>query len=120
VVLAKLGTDAGPLWTGSTHLPRGDAGARADALRRLSGIAETLDGHWLICGDFNTPASAWLRADGRFAAFPPSAQPTYPADQPAEPIDYCIASPELSVKAEALPVAGSDHYPILVSCNVSA
>jgi endonuclease/exonuclease/phosphatase family metal-dependent hydrolase len=120
VVLARLGTGAGPLWVGSTHLPRGDADARTAALRRLSRVAGKLDGHWLICGDYNTPASSWLDRTGRFTALPRSAQPTYPVGQPTEPIDYCITSPELSATAEVLPTTGSDHYPILVSCIVPA
>jgi endonuclease/exonuclease/phosphatase family metal-dependent hydrolase len=115
VTLAKLGDPARSFWVGSTHLPRDDADARMAALGRLTGIAHELDGHWLVCGDFNTPSSAWLGSDSLFTAFPQPEQPTYPVGQPAEPIDYCIASPGLSVEVEVLPVAGSDHYPVLLS-----
>ena len=120
VVLAKLGIRSAALWVGSTHLPREDADARTVALSRLSMIAGNLDGPWLICGDFNTPASTWLGSNSRLVVFPRSAQPTYPADQPSEPIDYCIASPRLPIEARVLTVAGSDHYPILLSCTVPA
>src|SRR5215475_7706157 len=120
VVLAKLGVPSAPLWVGSTHLPREDADARTAALNRLTGIIGDLDSHWLICGDFNTPASTWLDSNNQVAAFPQPAQPTYPTVQPSEPIDYCIASPRLPIEARVLTVAGSDHYPILLSCTVPA
>ncbi len=42
-----------------------------------------------------------------------------PADQPVEPIDYCIASPGVSAEADVLPVPGSDHLPILVRAELA-
>lgn len=43
---------------------------------------------------------------------------TYPASQPVEPIDYCIASPGIRLSAEVLSAAGSDHLPQLVAARL--
>lgn len=86
VVLAKLGSFPAPLWVGSTHLPPSDAQARTDALRRLATLAQKLDGHWVICGDFNTPASSWLDDWPSVVVCPEPAQPTYPATEPVKAI----------------------------------
>ena len=45
------------------------------------------------------------------------AQLTYPADEPAEPIDYCLASAAFRLDAEVLPRSGSDHLPLLISAR---
>jgi endonuclease/exonuclease/phosphatase family metal-dependent hydrolase len=42
---------------------------------------------------------------------------TYPASAPAEPIDYCIASPGFQLDAEVLDSAASDHLPLLISAH---
>jgi endonuclease/exonuclease/phosphatase family metal-dependent hydrolase len=42
---------------------------------------------------------------------------TYPADAPAEPIDYCIASPGFRLDAEPLHITGSDHLPVLITAH---
>jgi endonuclease/exonuclease/phosphatase family metal-dependent hydrolase len=113
VTLAKMGS----FWVGSTHLPRGSAKARTAALRRLISVAGELDGAWLVCGDFNTPASSWLsRADAVVTA-PRPAQATHPADKPVEAIDYCLASSGVSLDAEVLDTSGSDHLPVLVTAR---
>lgn len=114
VILGRFG--AAPdesLWIGSTHLPREDVDARVNALNRLRTFTQGLEDAWMICGDFNTPASAWVQDTDPLAAFPEPAQPTYPTDQPSEPIDYCIARPGLLLDARALSVDGSDHRPVL-------
>lgn len=111
VVFAKLRCLQSSLWFGSTHLPRSDAQARANALDRLMTLTWKLDGHWLLCGDFNTPASSWLDSDRSVVVCPEPVQPTYPASEPAEPIDYCVGSPGLVVEGEVLRVEGSDHLP---------
>lgn len=113
-VFAKLGFSLSSLWFGSTHLPRSDSQARANALCRLITLTQKLDGHWLACGDFNTPASSWLDDDHSVVVCPEPAQPTYPANEPVEQIDYCVASPGLLVEGRVLPVSGSDHLPLLV------
>jgi hypothetical protein len=48
------------------------------------------DGRWLVCGDFNIPASPWLGNDHSVVVCPESAQPTYPAHWPVEPIDLWV------------------------------
>jgi endonuclease/exonuclease/phosphatase family metal-dependent hydrolase len=117
-VFAKLGFLQSPLWFGSTHLSRSDSQARANGLRRLMALTQKLDGHWLVCGDFNTPASSWLHNDRSVVVCPEPAQPTYPADEPVEPIDYCVASPGLLMEGKVLPVEGSDHLPLVVFVRV--
>jgi endonuclease/exonuclease/phosphatase family metal-dependent hydrolase len=114
VLLMKLKLEDDSCWIGSTHLPRGNPEARTQAMRRLSAIISKLAGRWLICGDFNAPPSSWPHEEWPFIEFPGSAQPTYPAEQPTEPIDYCIASPGTILTARVLPVAGSDHLPLYV------
>lgn len=115
VVFAKLGFAQLSIWLGSTHLPRSDAQARTNALRRLTELTRKLDGHWLLCGDFNTPAESWLDRTRSVVVCPEPAQPTYPAHEPVEPIDYCVASSGLLVQATVVPVEGSDHLPLLVT-----
>ncbi|MGH4008872.1 MAG: endonuclease/exonuclease/phosphatase family protein [Pseudonocardiaceae bacterium] len=114
VVYAKIGSFLSPLWIGSTHLPRSDSQARTNALHRLMTLTQKLDGHWLVCGDFNTPASSWLDNGRSVVVCPEPPQPTYPANEPVKPIDYCVASPGLFVEGKTLPVGGSDHLPLLI------
>ena len=117
VVFAKLQTSAGPVWIGSTHLPRGEADTRTGATQRLAAIIQELTGPWLLLGDFNMPAASWLDAHPSLRAYPTPAKPTHPTQNPQEPIDYCVAPQELLVRAEVLTEEGSDHLPILVSCR---
>ena len=42
---------------------------------------------------------------------------TYPADERAEPIDYCVASAAFRLDAEVLPGSASDHLPLLISAR---
>ncbi len=109
VVLAKLGYPEVTFWAGALHLPAGDGQARSDALARLRGITEQLGEPWLICGDFNMPASAWVGGDTASAELA-----TFPAGEPTEPIDYCIASPGWNLDATVLARSGSDHLPLSV------
>jgi endonuclease/exonuclease/phosphatase family metal-dependent hydrolase len=113
VVLVKLGIGPDGLWAGSTHLPRRSATARADGLTRLLSLVEGLDAPWLICGDFNTPASTWAPVDGSVRVRPATMTPSYPASSPAEAIDYVLAAPSLTVSAAVLDRPGSDHLPVL-------
>lgn len=106
------------LWFGSTHLPRRDSQARTNALRQLMTLTQKLDGRWLVCGDFNTSASSWLANERSVVVCPKSAQPTYPAGKPIESIDYCLASPDLSVEGKVLPVGGLDHLPLVAYARV--
>lgn len=115
VLFAKFQTATRPVWIGSTHLPRSDADARADAAQRLVATTQELTEQWLLLGDFNMPASAWLDAYPFLAAYPMPAKPTYPAKDPVEPIDYCVAPQELPAQAEVLIEVGSDHLPVLVT-----
>jgi endonuclease/exonuclease/phosphatase family metal-dependent hydrolase len=114
VVFAKLQTAAGPVWIGSTHLPRSDADTRTDAAQRLAAMTQELTGQWLLLGDFNMPAAVWLDAYPFLTAYPTPAKPTHPTKDPVEPIDYCVAPQTLPVQVEVLSEAGSDHLPILV------
>jgi endonuclease/exonuclease/phosphatase family metal-dependent hydrolase len=118
-VLTKIGFFLSPVWFGSTHLPRSDSQARANALQRFMTLTQKLDGHWLICGDFNTPASSWIDNNPSVVVCPEPAQPTYPAHKPVEPIDYCVASPGLLLTGNVLPVEGSDHLPLQISTQLA-
>ncbi|HEU0087354.1 MAG TPA: endonuclease/exonuclease/phosphatase family protein [Pseudonocardiaceae bacterium] len=118
VLFAEFQSIAGQVWIGSTHLPRGEAATRTVAMQRLAAITQELSGQWLLLGDFNMPASHWLSAYPFLRAYPAPAEPTYPTNDPVEPIDYCVAPQTLAVQAEVLPNAGSDHLPILVNCRI--
>lgn len=118
VVFAKFQTATGPVWIGSTHLPRSEADTRTDAAQRLAAMTQELTDQWLLVGDFNMPASVWLDAHPSLRAYPTSGEPTYPTKHPVEPIDYCVAPQILPVRVEVLSEAGSDHLPILVSCRL--
>jgi endonuclease/exonuclease/phosphatase family metal-dependent hydrolase len=111
LLLARLGSPGGPFWAGSSHLPREDEQARTTALARLQVLTGGLLEPWLIAGDFNTPASSWLDPAAPFAVSAPLM--TYPA----EPIDYCIASPGFQLDTEVLDSVASDHLPLLISAH---
>jgi len=115
VLLARVQQMRAPFWAGITHLPRQDGQALTDALRRLATLTGSLTEPWLICGDFNTAASSWPGHDKAVVASP--AKLTYPVHEPAEPIDYCLASAAFRLDAEVLPGAASDHLPLLISAR---
>ncbi|WP_158579008.1 endonuclease/exonuclease/phosphatase family protein [Spongiactinospora rosea] len=112
-VFAKVGYPEQALWAGSTHLPRRDENVRREALDRLLSIANKLNEPWVVCGDFNLPASAWVSDGGPLVVAPEPAVATYPAEDPTEAIDYCVASSGTTLEAEVLRVTGSDHLAIL-------
>jgi len=116
IILAEVPFGRGTAWIGSTHLPASDPQARACALSRLTELTRGLDRPWAICGDFNTPPGD---SEGS-CAWPDPPQPSFPASDPAEPIDYCVASPGVSVTARILAAAGSDHLPLLARLVTSA
>jgi endonuclease/exonuclease/phosphatase family metal-dependent hydrolase len=118
VALVRVSLPTAAVWAGSTHLPASRRRARAAALRRLTELTQKLDAPWAICGDFNTAPSKWIQPGQPVVVGPDPAQPTYPASRPRKPIDYCIASPDVSLSARALQTAGSDHLPVLVDCQV--
>ena len=118
VILAEVPFGRGTAWIGSTHLPASDPRARACALGRLTELTRGLDRPWAICGDFNTPP-ATVKGEGT-TAWPDPPQPSFPASDPAEPIDYCVASPGVAVTARILTAAGSDHLPLLARLVTSA
>ena len=114
VILAEVPFGTGTAWIGSTHLPATDPAARACALDRLTELTAGLGRWWVICGDFNTPPATWAAG-----AWPDPPQPSFPASDPAAPIDYCVASPGVSVAASILTAAGSDHLPLLARCRAA-
>lgn len=118
VVFAKFQGATGPVWIGSTHLPRGEANTRANAVQRLVAITRELNGQWLLVGDFNMPADSWLNMHPALRSYPEPSEPTHPIKDPVEPIDYCVARQELQIHAEVLREAGSDHLPIFAACRL--
>jgi endonuclease/exonuclease/phosphatase family metal-dependent hydrolase len=118
VILAEVPFGRGAAWIGSTHLPASDPRARACALGRLTELTRGLDRPWAICGDFNTPPVTVKGKGG--TAWPDPPQPSFPASDPAEPIDYCVASPGVAVTARILTAVGSDHLPLLARLVTSA
>lgn len=113
VLLVKVEAPPDMIWIGSAHLPRTDQSARTAALRRLTTIAHELAEPWLLVGDFNIPATEWPDQQS-LRPYPTSHQPTYPAHDPVEAIDYCVAPDRLHIKVDILTAPGSDHLPILV------
>jgi endonuclease/exonuclease/phosphatase family metal-dependent hydrolase len=75
-----------------------------------------LESPWLICGDFNAPPQTCFTG-GHDIRLPPLPQPTYPARQPAEAIDYCVTSPGITAHTTVLQAGGSDHLPLLVTAS---
>jgi endonuclease/exonuclease/phosphatase family metal-dependent hydrolase len=118
MVLARLKLPSASLWAGSTHLPSTSKRSRAAALRRLAAVTRGLEPPWLICGDFNIAARRWIQAAQPVVLAPDPPQPTFPARHPRRSIDYCIASPDMSLDARALRAPGSDHLPVIVQCSV--
>lgn len=121
VALAQVAVPAGgAVWVGSTHLPSSSRPARAAALRRLTTLTQGLEPPWVICGDFNTAPRHWITRGQPVVVGPRPARPTFPARFPYRSLDYCIASPGVSVRARPLRTAGSDHLPLLARCRVPA
>jgi endonuclease/exonuclease/phosphatase family metal-dependent hydrolase len=119
-LFARLDFAAAPVWVGTTHLPRNDPWARDKGLERLMALTRGMGDRWLLCGDFNTSPSSWLGAGDPVTVSPDPPVATYPADDPVEPIDYCLAAPGIVLSAEVLPVEGSDHLPQLVQARLPA
>lgn len=113
LLLTEVDAGAYRAWVGATHLPRGDEDARDAALKRIITLTSTLGDAWLICGDFNAPATAWVPGLMRVA----STAPTYPADEPTEAIDYAVASASARVEAEVIPSIASDHMPVHIKAT---
>jgi endonuclease/exonuclease/phosphatase family metal-dependent hydrolase len=113
-VFVKVQVGAQPTWIVSTHLPRTDANTRMAAVARLAKLVQKLDAPWMLVGDFNAPAAAWITKYGALRAHPDPAVATYPTKQPVEAIDYCVAPASLRVEAEVLGVEGSDHLAVLM------
>jgi endonuclease/exonuclease/phosphatase family metal-dependent hydrolase len=121
LALVRVAAGGTAVWAGSTHLPAGREEARAAALRRLTEVTGQLGPPWLICGDFNTRASRWLRRGQPLAVAPRRPpRPTYPARLPVRAIDYGLASPGVRLRARVLHVTGSDHLPVLVRGRIPA
>jgi endonuclease/exonuclease/phosphatase family metal-dependent hydrolase len=116
VTLAKLEAASGTVWIGNAHLPRRDQNARADALQRLTTIVDELAEPWLLVGDFNAPVESWLDRRSSLQSYLQPIEPTYPAQNPVEAIDYCVAPSGLNISVNILNNIGSDHLPILVRC----
>jgi endonuclease/exonuclease/phosphatase family metal-dependent hydrolase len=119
VALVRVSLPAATVWAGSTHLPSTSRRARAAALRRLTAVTQGLDRPWVICGDFNTAPSQWIRHGQPIVTGPHPARPTFPARSPIKALDYCIASPGVSLHARPLKTAGSDHLPLLARCQIT-
>jgi endonuclease/exonuclease/phosphatase family metal-dependent hydrolase len=115
VILARLGLNGTSSWLGGTHFPRADPAARQLAARRLQQLTARLDEPWLICGDFNAPPASCFGEHARLQVSPDPVQPTYPANQPAEAIDYCLTTAGSTVSATVLQAPGSDHLPLLIT-----
>jgi endonuclease/exonuclease/phosphatase family metal-dependent hydrolase len=114
LVLGRVQASVGPVWIGSTHLPATDHVARDAAARRALAIMSALSLPWLLVGDFNAGIVPWRMEYPSLQAYPETATPTYPANDPTECIDYCIAPRGQGIRVRALDVAGSDHLPIIV------
>lgn len=118
LLLVQVRSTKGPVWIGSTHLPRTDPTVRDHALAELQSVIALLPPPWLMLGDFNTPAMSWLN-DTLLASHPAQPAPTYPACAPGEAIDYGITPRDTRVHAEVLAQPGSDHLPVLAQLDIS-
>lgn len=115
-VVSVLEAAAGRVCIACAHLPRGNADSRDRALSYLFQRLRWVSDSWLVCGDFNTAPP--VKTPFRIAPAP--AVPTYPAQEPAEAIDWSVASSG-DLQAEVLTVrVGSDHLPILIHWRPSA
>ena len=72
-----------------------------------------------ICGDFNVGARFWRDNYPSYLVNPNPERPTYPAQCPIESIDYFVGSPDIFIKTETLPAAGSDHLPVAASVSLA-
>jgi endonuclease/exonuclease/phosphatase family metal-dependent hydrolase len=114
LVLGRVQADVGPVWVGTTHLPAADHVARDNAARRALAVMSALPLPWLLVGDFNADIAPCRHGYPSLQAYPETATATYPANDPTECIDYCIAPHGQRIHVRALDVAGSDHLPIIV------
>jgi endonuclease/exonuclease/phosphatase family metal-dependent hydrolase len=108
LVLGRIGQS----WVGSTHFPASEHASRKIAAEALHRLTQRLSTPWVICGDFNAAAGDLFGKYSGIRAAP--GLPSFPARRPRKAIDYCLASPDVALKASLLDVAGSDHLPLLV------
>jgi endonuclease/exonuclease/phosphatase family metal-dependent hydrolase len=80
-------------------------------------LADALGESWVLCGDFNLPARDWMPAGRSIRAMPDPPTATYPAERPAEPIDYFVVPAGCQARAKVLDTAGSDHLPVLLDAR---
>lgn len=108
-----------------THLDyRRDPGVRARQVREMLAIAARDTLPTIVFGDMNaSPSAPELQPLlARFRdAWNDSAGPgfTYPAEAPAERIDYVLVSPRFTVRAARVPdTQASDHRPVVVDLTL--
>ena len=117
-----LETPAGLLTTFCTHLGL-DAEERVVQAGEIAAIVGAAQGVRVLCGDFNeaisgSAVSALVAATGLLDAIP-DGSPTYPADAPAERIDFVLCDPLIGVVgAEVVETTASDHLPVTVEIQV--
>jgi endonuclease/exonuclease/phosphatase family metal-dependent hydrolase len=120
LLLARIRSSASSVWIGSTHLPRSDHAARRSAAQRAVAIMSRLPTPWLLIGDFNAQTELWEHLGSTLGIHPTGAMPTYPARDPVESIDYCVAPRDQQVHVATLDVTGSDHLPILANFDAAS
>lgn len=117
LLLGCVPSQAGPVWVGTTHLPCADGRARAAAAGRALAIMSALPRPWLLVGDFNLDIAVWREQHPWTAAHPQAPQPTFPADDPTDCIDFCVTPAGERVHARVLDVPGSDHLPLVADLH---
>jgi len=119
-IVARLLLDGISCWLGSTHFPRAESAARRIAAGKIQQLAARFDEPWLICGDFNAPPASCFGEHAGLRVVPEPVQPTYPASDPCEAIDYCLSAAANTVSATVLRAQGSDHLPLLVVAGIGS
>ena len=118
---ATLDVRGTPITVFDTHLDyRRDPGVRQTQVAEMLAFIEKVDGPLIVFGDMNaTPDAPELQPLLRrlHDAWSGNAAPgfTYPAESPAERIDYVLVSPQFRVRSARVPVTqASDHRPVVV------
>ncbi len=112
-----------PLNVMCTHwgLSTAERTAQSEIVRRK---VNELDGAVVLCGDLNeradlAPVSEIANCTRLRDTFYDEPKSTYPSDNPSHRIDYCFASPELTVRSTHLLGSGceSDHLAIALELD---
>lgn len=104
-----------------THFSLTDSDRRASAII-INGLTEMTSKPVIIAGDFNsTPDDDTIKIlESSYTVLNSKSSPTFPADNPAQTIDYILISKNNDINSDAIVINESvisDHRPVIVNIS---